>query len=82
MAPRVEKTILRNRKDLAPFLNALAKILSHPFHGPEIEPIRGRQDLYRVKVNGRLRLIYEVRRDEHTIYLMALGHRDEVYSLN
>jgi len=81
MAPKVKKYLLRHHKDLASFLNTLAKILQNPYRGVDTEPLRGENNWYRIKVNGRLRLVYEVWPEKRTIYLAILGHRDDIYSL-
>ena|GEM_PF-5120713 len=75
---QVKKT-LRKLDDHSPFLNALAKILWHPFHGPDIRPLRGMENGFRVKVNGRERLVYQVLTERRTIHLLRYDHRDAIY---
>lgn len=75
---KVRKRIYKDPQLFIPFLNAFVKIAINPLGGPEIKPIKGSKDLYRVKVNGRVRLIYEVV-DNRTVYLSKFGHRDGIY---
>ncbi len=65
---------------LRQILNAIAKVLSNPYGGPDVEALKGFDDLYRVRINGSVRIIYRVIPSNRVVYLEDFGHRDEVYS--
>jgi mRNA-degrading endonuclease RelE of RelBE toxin-antitoxin system len=80
LSSKVEKQVSQNRHMLQQIFNALAKVIHNPYGGPDIEALEGFDNRYRVRVNGRIRIIYRVIDQDRVIYLEDFGHRDEVYS--
>lgn len=76
----VDKELKRSPHLCRPFLKALHKLRRNPYRGDGIKRVRGCPDCWRIKVNGRLRLIYTIDAENRTLYLIRLGHRDALYS--
>lgn len=76
---QVTKQMSRDPQLIERFCNALAKILSFPLGGMDTKPLQGQPGFFRCRVNGVLRLCYQVVENERLIYIHELGHRDDVY---
>lgn len=83
VSDKVKKQLKRNLQLIDKYSNALAKITCAPLGGDaDIRPLRGQADLFRCRINGVLRLCYEVQIQKRLIILTDFGHRDDIYKLN
>ena len=76
----VEKELEANPRLCQPFVKAVIKLSKNPYQGPGIRKLRGCKGLWRIKVSGRLRLVYAIDKEHHVVHLLRLGHRDRLYS--
>jgi|DewCreStandDraft_5_1066085.scaffolds.fasta_scaffold08681_8 mRNA interferase RelE/StbE len=66
-----------NNKDAVRILNAVNKLYKQPYVSGE--PLEGKfKGKYRMRV-GDYRVIYWVKEDEKTVYIISVGHRKDIY---
>jgi len=51
-----------------------------PHKNNDIKKLKGHQDLYRLRV-GNYRIIFSINKKTKQIYISAVGHRREIYSI-
>ncbi len=83
VAPAAERQIKKLRKSLPKrtlqaILSAIGSLSSNP-RPPGAEKLADKENLYRIRVAGKFRIVYRIRDKQVTVYVLKVADRKDIY---